>query len=45
MPSNQQYPHRRSSRLQSNDYSQAGLYFIIICTQNRRWLFGEVVQD
>ena len=24
------------------DYSQAGLYFITICTQNRECLFGDV---
>ncbi|MDQ6953464.1 MAG: hypothetical protein Q9M15_08055 [Mariprofundaceae bacterium] len=27
------------------DYSQAGLYFITICTQNRLHLFGEIVND
>ena len=34
--------HRRSIRLKSYDYSQAGLYFITICTQNRLCLFGEI---
>lgn len=37
--------HRRSSRLRSYDYSQAGAYFITICTQNRECLFGSVVGD
>ena len=27
--------HRRSIRLQGYDYSQAGAYFITLCTQNR----------
>lgn len=35
--------HRRSIRLKGYDYSQAGLYFITICVQNRACLFGEIV--
>lgn len=35
--------HRRSIRLKGYDYSQEGLYFITICSQDRVWLFGEVV--
>ncbi|RYG04280.1 MAG: hypothetical protein EOO07_31060 [Chitinophagaceae bacterium] len=35
--------HRRSIRLKGYDYSQAGLYFITICCQNRRYRFGNVV--
>ncbi|MCK9295183.1 MAG: hypothetical protein M0P70_08855 [Desulfobulbaceae bacterium] len=34
--------HRRSIRLQGYDYSQAGAYFITICTHNRECLFGAV---
>ncbi|GMT48212.1 MAG: hypothetical protein IEMM0007_1778 [bacterium] len=34
--------HRRSIRLKGYDYSQEGLYFITICTQNRSCLFGEI---
>lgn len=37
--------HRRSLRLQDFDYSQAGAYFITVCTQERACLFGEVVAD
>jgi REP element-mobilizing transposase RayT len=37
--------HRRSIRVKGYDYSQAGLYFITICTQNRLCLFGEIVDD
>ena len=35
--------HRKSIRLKNYDYSQAGLYFITICCQNRECLFGEIV--
>lgn len=35
--------HRRSIRLQGHDYTQAGAYFVTICTQNRACLFGNVV--
>jgi len=34
---------RRSIRLKDYDYSQAGLYFITICVQNRLCLLGEIV--
>jgi len=36
--------HRRSIRLKEFDYSQAGAYFVTICTENRECLFG-VVED
>jgi putative transposase len=35
--------HRRSIRLKGYDYSQAGLYFITICIQDRKCLFGKIV--
>lgn len=35
--------HRKSIRLKGYDYSQAGLYFVTIVTQNRECLFGEIV--
>lgn len=34
--------HRRSIRLKGYDYSQAGAYFITICTYNRNCIFGEI---
>ena len=37
--------NRRSIRLRGYDYSQAGAYFITICTQNRRCLFGTIEED
>ena len=36
--------HRQSLRLKDSDYSQAGAYFVTICTNNRQWLFGEIRQ-
>ena len=34
--------HRRSIRLRDYDYSQAGAYFVTICTHNHECLFGEI---
>ncbi|MCJ2541532.1 transposase [Thermostichus vulcanus] len=34
--------HRRSIRLKGYDYSQAGAYFVTICTKDRQCLFGEI---
>ena len=34
--------HRRSIRLKQYDYSQAGAYFVTICTQNRQCLLGGI---
>lgn len=38
-----QIPNRQSIRLPNYDYSQQGLYFITVCTQNREYLFGDIV--
>ncbi|MCK4693314.1 MAG: hypothetical protein KAT23_06765, partial [Anaerolineales bacterium] len=36
--------HRqRTIRLKGYDYSQPGAYFITICTRNRKYLFGQVI--
>ncbi len=37
--------HRRSIRLKKYNYSDAGWYFITICTQNRKCLLGNVIND
>jgi len=37
--------HRRSIRLRDYDYSQARLYFVTICTQNRLCLLGNIKDD
>jgi putative transposase len=35
-------PYRRSLRLKEYDYSQAGAYFVTICTRNRECIFGHI---
>lgn len=35
--------NRQSIRLKNYDYSQNGLYFVTICTENREFLFGDVI--
>jgi REP element-mobilizing transposase RayT len=42
-PNNPQINHRRSIRLQEHDYSWAGLYFVTICVQNQKYLFGNIL--
>ena len=43
MPYDPNRHHRRSIRLKGYDYSQAGTYFITLCTQDRACLFGRVI--
>jgi REP element-mobilizing transposase RayT len=35
--------HRQSIRIKGYDYSQAGAYFLTLCTYQRQCLFGEIV--
>ncbi|MDD5043052.1 MAG: transposase [Patescibacteria group bacterium] len=35
----------QSTRLEDWDYSQDGYYFVTICTQNKRCLFGEIKDE
>lgn len=37
-------PHRHSIRLRGYDYTQAGAYFVTICTQHKAYVFGEIVE-
>ena len=37
--------YRKTIRLKDYDYSQAGAYFVTICTYNREYLFGEIVGE
>ena len=37
--------HRRPIRLKGYDYSQAGAYYVTICTQSKRCVLGHVVDD
>jgi len=36
---------RRSIRLKEYDYSQAGAYFVTVCTKHRKMIFGDIVED
>lgn len=38
-------PKRKSIRLPRYNYSNAGWYFVTICTENRECLFGNIVYD
>ena len=42
MKYNPQIHHRRSIRLKGYDYSQAGLYFVTICCDDRKHRFGKI---
>jgi REP element-mobilizing transposase RayT len=42
---NPQIHHRRSIRLKGYDYSRAGLYFITICCENRKYRFGKIENE
>ena len=43
MPYDPQENYRRSIRLRDYDYTSPGAYFITICTQDRKPIFGEIV--
>jgi len=43
MQFNPEMHHRQSIRLRGYDYSQAGAYFITICTHKRQPFFGDIV--
>jgi putative transposase len=42
-PAQQRWPSRRSIRLNGYDYSSRGLYFVTICTHQKKCLLGTVV--
>ncbi|MCX5920977.1 MAG: transposase [Candidatus Melainabacteria bacterium] len=41
----QSLPQRKPLRLTAYDYAQNGAYFITICTENRAYLFGDIVDN
>jgi len=43
MKYNTEKHHRKSIRLKNYDYSKPGIYFVTICTKNREFLFGEII--
>lgn len=40
-----QLPNRKSNRLSNYDYSNAGAYFITICSKNRKNIFSKIITD
>lgn len=44
MKYNPEIHNRRSIRLKGYDYSKAGLYFITICVQDHKMIFGEIIE-
>ena len=40
---NEERPERKNARLKNYDYSSPGVYFLTICTENRKKLFWETV--
>lgn len=42
MPYNPDIHHRQAIRLKNYDYSQAGAYFITICTKQKQCIFGDI---
>jgi len=45
MKYNPEKHHRRSIRLKEYDYSQAGGYYITICSYSGKCIFGDIVND
>lgn len=43
MTSSEDEHSRRSIRLSGYDYASPGAYFVTICTQDRKYLFGRIV--
>ena len=39
----QEKHYRRSIRLKEYDYSQTGAYFVTVCVQDRKFLFGDII--
>ena len=39
----EELPKRKPTRLKSFDYSKTGVYFVTLCTQNRKKLLSKVV--
>jgi putative transposase len=45
MNNNRKTNNRHSTRLKNYDYSQPGFYFVTICAHEKKWLFGNVIDD
>ena len=42
MPANKELPDRRFPRRADFDYSSAAIYFVTVCTKDKRSLFGQI---
>lgn len=42
---NKPLPNRQSIRLKNYDYSKPGYYFVTICTQDRIYRFGKIIDE
>ena len=42
---NKDFPKRKNIRLQKYDYSSNGLYFVTICTDNKKPILSTIVGD
>ena len=40
---NEKLPKRKSTRLKGYDYSVPGMYFLTVCTKNRKQILGQIV--
>lgn len=38
-------PQRKQIRIKEYDYSKEGMYFITICTQNRKCILGKIIEN
>ena len=45
MDEEKELPNRKPTRLKNFDYNTTGVYFITICTQNRRQILSHIVGD
>ncbi len=45
MEYNRHIHHRRSIRLPGFDYRQSGAYFVTLCTHNKEYWFGEIIDS
>lgn len=41
----EKFPNRKSMRLKGYDYSNAGAYFLTLCTEHRKNFFGKIVRE
>ncbi len=42
---NLDFPQRKSIRLKGYDYTREGAYYVTLCTQNKKCIFGKVVEE